>query len=232
MRCDPDPSGCGPCKQKQLSCVTTDRITGRASERGQVERLEARIHALEGYVTTYTERFGPLENQDFAANNGYGGTLSTNYLRYGLMSLLCLSPHSIASDSAHPASHSDTTQSQNMGLLAAYTRSDSNYHRSGPHHGPIKGSKIDIIGAEIDIGSLPSADMEEPSFSALDERPVYNKSYKSFLYTSTGRQKKPDKPPLPNLENCRKHIDDYFNFVGAYCTVVHRPTIEALVLFS
>lgn len=84
MRCDPDPSGCGPCKQKQLNCVTTDRITGRASERGQVERLEARIHALEGHLGTYAERFGRLDNVDLSTSNGYGSSVSTNpYIRYG-----------------------------------------------------------------------------------------------------------------------------------------------------
>lgn len=71
--------------------------------------------------------------------------------------------------------------------------------------------------------------MEEPSFATLNERPLYNKSYKSFLYTSTGRQKGPDKPTLPDPQVCRGYVDLYFKFVGPYTAVVHRPTVEALV---
>ena len=40
IRCDPRPEGCSPCAQNRTPCRTTDRITGRATTRGQVEALE------------------------------------------------------------------------------------------------------------------------------------------------------------------------------------------------
>ena len=82
MRCDEDPSGCTPCKQKQLNCVTTDRITGRPAQRGQVDRLEGRIHELEGRLAAYAERFGRLGDVEYSTSNGYGTSPSANYIRY------------------------------------------------------------------------------------------------------------------------------------------------------
>ena len=75
MRCDANAAGCLACQQKNLRCVTTDRITGRATERGQADRLENEIMTLRRQLAAYVNKYGHLdeaEYQDLPAGSGSG----------------------------------------------------------------------------------------------------------------------------------------------------------------
>ena len=80
MRCDANPTGCGPCQQKRLPCVTTDRITGRPLERGQSDRVEVELLALRRHVAVYVQKYGPLDDGDLAANSEYQTAPASNGL--------------------------------------------------------------------------------------------------------------------------------------------------------
>ena len=83
MRCDAKPTGCGPCQQKRLACVTTDRITGRPLERGQSDRVEVELLALRRHVAVYFQKYGPLDDGDLAANTVYHTSPASNgFARY------------------------------------------------------------------------------------------------------------------------------------------------------
>lgn len=84
MRCDPNPMGCKPCQDKDVPCRTTDRITGRASERGHAERLESQIMMLKKQLASYASRYGPLEGQEDLLNGGSTDYTGTGFPRYAL----------------------------------------------------------------------------------------------------------------------------------------------------
>lgn len=79
MRCDPNPLGCEPCRQKNVACRTTDRITGRASERGRVEGLESELALCRAEVAAYRQRYGPIDVQ---TSNGYHNQSAGGYVAY------------------------------------------------------------------------------------------------------------------------------------------------------
>src|SRR4051794_21200666 len=71
MRCDGNASGCSACQQKNMRCVTTDRITGRATERGQADRLEAELMNLKRHLAVYVNKYGRLDDAEQAASSAY-----------------------------------------------------------------------------------------------------------------------------------------------------------------
>jgi hypothetical protein len=64
MKCDTDPVACQPCRQKNLRCYTTDRVTGRPRERGQSDRAENEALFLRDQVLAYQTKYGPLQPED------------------------------------------------------------------------------------------------------------------------------------------------------------------------
>lgn len=66
MKCDTDPIACQPCRQKNLRCYTTDRVTGRPRERGQSDRAENEVMYLRDQVLAYQTKYGPLQSEDLS----------------------------------------------------------------------------------------------------------------------------------------------------------------------
>jgi hypothetical protein len=64
MKCDTDPVACQPCRQKNLRCFTTDRVTGQPRERGQSDRAENELLFLRDQVLAYRTKHGPLQPED------------------------------------------------------------------------------------------------------------------------------------------------------------------------
>lgn len=73
MRCDPNPAGCEPCRQKGIACLVTDRVTGNTGERGEMERLRREISDLKEILGVYQQKHGM---QDIG--NGYTQPASGN----------------------------------------------------------------------------------------------------------------------------------------------------------
>jgi hypothetical protein len=133
MRCDANAAGCLACQQKNLRCVTTDRITGRATERGQADRLEIELIALRKHLAVYVNKYGHLEDAELAASDAYQDLPPTN--GYGTQ-------HSLAFD-----------QQNNY--------STSNRGNDGPHYGPINGTLVDVLDGEVDIAAFDCPAMAE-----------------------------------------------------------------------
>lgn len=99
MRCDPNPMGCKPCQDKDVPCRTTDRITGRASERGHAERLEAQIHMLKKQLGRYSSKYGPMDGTEELIDDASAEYANTGFPRcasveknpgFALLTELCL----------------------------------------------------------------------------------------------------------------------------------------------
>lgn len=211
MRCDPNPLGCGPCKQKNLPCVTTDRISGRPSERGHVERLESEIHALRQELGAYASRYGHLDSIDLRSAHG-----------------LPLEP-----SPAYTASNgysSDTSPTQHLRKLSDFITSTypSNGGVAGPHAGPIRGTKVSVCGQEIDVADFDCPEMDEPKQPFADGAPRFNNSRLSFLNTVLGSATPPP-PKLPEKETALTYAKYYNVVVGPYAPVLHCPSLLRLV---
>ena len=64
MKCDTNPIACQPCRQKNLRCFTTDRVTGHARERGQSDRAENELLYLRDQLLVYQTKYGALQPED------------------------------------------------------------------------------------------------------------------------------------------------------------------------
>ena len=211
MRCDPDPLGCGPCKQKSLPCVTTDRISGRPSERGHIERLEGEIHGLRHQLAAYMSRYGPIDGAEFAQGHGIPPAPSPSYP----------ASNGYGSDSSHGP--------HDIRLLADFMNpGQADGGANGPHPGPIRGTKVDVMGEEIDIADFDCPEMDEPKKALPEGESQFNNSRLSFLNTIMGRVKPPI-PALPDKETAVTYAKYYNQAVGPYAPILHSPSFMRLV---
>src|SRR5947209_2700006 len=119
MRCDANASGCSACQQKNMRCVTTDRITGRATERGQADRLEEEVMTLKRQLAVYVNKYGPLDDAELAASSAYQDLPAPQTSRYGDLQQKQLFEQQNNSTTSSPGS-------------------------DGLFHGPIHGTLVDI----------------------------------------------------------------------------------------
>src|SRR6187402_2065114 len=78
IRCDGLPGGCSPCLQNNTECRTTDRITGRATQRGYVEGIEQQNRALSERVQELEKRL-MQSGIDVKPSNIYHDAAASNY---------------------------------------------------------------------------------------------------------------------------------------------------------
>ena len=96
---------------------------------------------------------------------------------------------------------------------------------SGPHRGPIHGTKVDTIDGEIDI-----ADFECPQMADYDPTisHVFNSSKTSIFSTISGKQN-PGRPEFPSREEGVEHVTGFVNIVLPYFGALHGPSLIELV---
>ena len=203
MRCDANASGCSACQQKNLRCVTTDRITGRATERGQADRLEVELMALKRHLAVYVNKYGHLDDDELTASSAYQDLPATPTGGYGGLQ------------------HKQPFDQQNNSLA-------SSRGGDGPYHGPINGTVVDIGEGDIDVAAFNWPDMAETEFGSA---PVYNQSMSSFVRTLSGHQR-PDEPTLPPREEAFASVLGFLRTVNTYVPILHGPTTLELVKFN
>ena len=211
MRCDPNPLGCGPCKQKSLPCVTTDRISGRPSERGHTERLEGEINALRLQLNAYINKYGPMEGLDTMPRQPSP-----------------LQPcQTFNMGTEYP---NDTTQHDQMRLLTDFIHSPAVLSgQGGPHFGPIRGTTVDVLDQHIDVADFDCPGMDEPKQPLPNGRYQFNNSRSSFLSTIMG-QVKPPAPELPDRDSAFTYAKYYLSVVAPYTPLLHGPSFLRLVM--
>ena len=138
MRCDANAAGCLACQQKSLRCVTTDRITGRATERGQADRLETELIALRRHLAVYVNKYGHLQDTELATSNTYQDVPAA--VGYG------------------------SQQSQAFDPQNSYSASTRG--GDGPYYGPINGTMVDMLDGEVDIAAFDCPAMDDFEYGA------------------------------------------------------------------
>ena len=213
MKCDPNPSGCLNCRQKKLACLTTDRVTQRASERGQPERLEQELLVAREKLALYRSRYGDL---DTSTTMSHPSTSENGMV-----------PHIGASNEYHSTRFKHEEPSPNFDERRNLLRpSHADIHCV--YEGPVSGTMVDIIGAKIDIAGYKNEDMEDYDERILER---YNASRTSVLNTIHGAQKLLD-PRLPSKQDAVQNVKFFFLHIWHYAPVLHQPSFLKTVSWS
>lgn len=184
MRCDPNPAGCGACQLKNLRCVTTDRITGRPSERGQSDRLQVELMDLRRHLAAYQQKYGHMDDAELAASDAY---------------------QNVPTPTAYLNHHTRPFEPPDSQLAASCDK-------NGPHYGPIHGTMVDIFDGEIDIADFHSPDMAESGHNSGPVYNHSTSSFVRTI-GGAQRPDRPTLPPkeeaLKLIENYLKTLNTY-----------------------
>ena len=248
MRCDGRPDGCGPCQFNQTPCRTTDRMTGIANERGHVPRLEQRIRELDNHIRGLEGRLMSLgadvkpfaegsaasaapvlgwnkvreqNNRQDSEGEGYESSADENEAAY--------------TPSQQGVSHTPTSDGTNR--LPEFRDGLAGDNYLGVSSGnsfisSIRGTAMNVLGAEIDLADYMSPDMDEPDASTFGSEYPLNKSYRAFVQTAYNAGPKPGKVELPPENEGRTYAEWYFRVINPYLPILHKPSFVAMVRSS
>lgn len=245
MRCDGRPDGCGPCMQNQTPCRTTDRMTGIANERGHAKRLEQRIRelynhicGLEGQLTSLGADVKPF-NTD--SDPSIAPLLQWNRTQEQGAGQDWEAEGSVLSDNGNEAPYtpsqngkSTSPSSDGTNRLPEFRDGLAGDNYLGVSSGnsfisSIRGTAMNVLGAEIDLADYMSPDMDEPDSSTFGAEYPLNKSYRAFVQTAYNSGPKPAKVKLPVEKEGRTYAEWYFRVINPYLPMLHKPSFLATV---
>ena len=236
MRCDGRPDGCAPCTQNHTPCKTTDRMTGIANERGHVKRLEHRIRNLEAHIRGLESHLTSVGED--VKPRGVDADPAAALLQWNQAQES--EPHpawqSVNSD---PEQYTSTQNmlpgaEGNLDRLPEFRDGLAGNNYLGVSSGnsfisSIRGTAMNVLGAEIDLADYTSPDLDEPDSSAIGPEYTLNKSYHAFVQTAYSANPKPPKVPLPPRTEGLTYAQWYFRVVNPYMPILHRPTFLSTV---
>lgn len=236
MRCDGRPDGCAPCVQNQTPCKTTDRMTGIANERGHVKRLEQRIKNLEKHIRGLEDRLtsvgedvklfgldsdpdGALLQWDKSNEQQAHQTWETRETGPGQYAHLQDPTELDAAPDRLPDFRRGLTGNNYLGVSSGNSFISS-----------IRGTAMNMLGAEIDLADYTSSDLDEPDQPMFEHDYPLNKSYHAFVRTAYGGNSKAQKIGLPPPEEGVTYLRWYIRIVYPYMPFLHKPTLVRMVL--
>lgn len=209
MKCDPDPVACQPCRQKNLKCYTTDRVTGTSKERGQSDRVESELLYLRDQVARYRRRYGSIT--DDSPSTPYSASVSSS-LERNLSVLPSRSGYEHKSNTPL-----DIPSSQYIG----WPTSTNEFV-----YGPVDGTKVDVLEwGTIDTSDFDCEIMREPAYNAGE---VLNFSTGSMTKTFWHERSIPE-PLLPPKDETLTDAHIFFIAIWGFVPVLHKPTFMALI---
>jgi len=209
MRCDTDAIACQPCRLKGLRCYTTDRVTGQARERGELNRTENELVYLRDQLAAYKHRYGSLQLLDT------NDIVSTGTAPAPAPSL---PPPQVA--------HAPPVQTLSTVPDSGYVGWPSPGHSEPLYSGPVKGTLVDVMDGTIDIADWPCEMMQDGD---KDEIGRFNLSGTSIINTIAGYQKIED-PRLPSKEDALKDVHHFIVIMAQYIPIIHRTSFNDLVI--
>ncbi|KAG9233542.1 fungal-specific transcription factor domain-containing protein [Amylocarpus encephaloides] len=236
IRCDRLQGGCSPCLQNHLKCQTTDRITGRATSRGYVEKLELENRSLCQRVKEL-ESLLSRDGADVKPSDGFHDATSPT-LEYSQSPNA--QPPSWGPSTPFPPPPSVDSKDQQPGMDSRSMPSFRTGWTNGNFLGvssresplsPIKGTALSILGMEIDIADFKSVDLDEPPPGQFNPQ-LFNKSYQSFLQSALNINHRQVKAALPPQDEALRHAHVYFRLINPYIPLLHKPTFMKLLTRS
>ncbi|KAI9850023.1 MAG: hypothetical protein M1838_006196 [Thelocarpon superellum] len=249
IRCDGLTGGCSPCRQNNTECRTTDRITGRATQRGYVEGLEHQNQEMRSRVEELEARLIAMGVEP-TKTNGYHDPNDAPVLDWSSAGVNGNAPPWAAAANATATTPSDgallgfappsagaaSPRAQETNIFRALPVfrtgcNGDNYlgvSSGNSYLSSIKGTALSVLGMEIDIADFSSSDMDEPSHPMFESE-LYNKSYQSFLQSAHNVNPKIDKVDLPPRNEGLTYAQWYFRVLNPFCPILHKPSFLSLL---
>ena len=207
-------------------------MTGVASERGYVRKLEYQRQQLQSYIEGLTARLKSL-GEDVKP-------IPLEDLEYN--------------DSAHTQTHLEKpleeedkhqrgrrngghTPSTTGDPLPGFREGLSGDNYLGVSSGnsyisSIRGTSLNVLGMEIDLADNVSPDLDEPGPSNNAHDMPRNKSYHAFIQSAFDAHAKPVDPGLPSRQEAFTYTEWCFKTVLPYLPILHKPSFLSLVSSS
>jgi len=211
-------------------------MTGIANERGHVKRLEQRIREIESHIRGLEGRLMSVGEDVKPLNMD---SHSTAGLRQWNQPQEQEPPPTWESVNAstEPFLPSQNTTPGSDGMfnrLPQFRHGLSGDNYLGVSSGnsfisSIRGTAMNVLGAEIDLADYMSADLDEPHPSAFGSEYPLNKSYHAFVQTAYGATPKPPKVQLPPRDEGMTYAQWYFRMFNPYMPFNHKPTFLSMV---
>lgn len=203
MKCDSNRFACRPCSDKNLPCYSTDRVTGEARERGQVDRSQAEIQSLKEELQRYKTQLDHFFG-------GHSDHVDSN-----------LTPSSVES----PASRQDTDKSVVL-PSPEYIGWPAPDHVQAIYPTPIDGMMVDVLDwGNVDLSTSNCGLMRE---SEPEDKDAFNFSQKAVLRSIFKRQSV-QAPNLPDREAAMEHTKNFFAVLWGFVPIVHKKHFKHLV---
>ena len=257
LACDSTPHSCQQCQKASTWCTTTDPLTGIPAYRGEfdyltrrvekqhknIQELLSKLRALGQDVSSYdghdneTKRYDawttaqatndarPWEHEDKQANQ------TKDLVLQSANDTITSSARSSSTLSAsQPQSPENTTKSSDANVNGDASRRNfvgisisTDLSQTRP------GTRLNILGWELDIANFTGE--RDNEFDELPNRqnPRYDRSYRSFIATSSGLQERMSPPKLPTRQKAFSYAIQYLHTNGGFMPVVHRPSFMDLV---
>ncbi|TVY28338.1 Transcriptional activator protein [Lachnellula hyalina] len=235
IRCDGLPGGCSPCLANNTECRTTDRITGRATQRGYVEGLEHAKHNLEQRVRELEQKC--IQNGlDVKPSNEYCEAAPPNFTFNHPSSAQAPVWSPVTSAYAPQVDNAMASQHQSVDMLSTLPNSRTEagldehlgVSMDSLYLSEIKGTALSILGMTIDIADFQSDDMDEPE-KISSHQTIYNKSYQAFLQSTLNINPRLEGVNLPPKEEAFTYCMWYFRVINPFVPLLHKPTFMKLL---
>lgn len=248
IRCDALAEGCSHCTNGNLECYVTDRVTGRTERRGYLQQLEREKQAMVTHIRDLEKllRSTGIETRPFEWSP-FGPSLPPG-VSFDAMGNAVQAPDTKDQPWSRCGSlwvkyHDPKTHAFAAGPSAGYSTgySRSSLLETRPTEGylgvladnaplsSIKGTKLSILGATIDIASFDAPDMDQPAPGTSAGPALYNKSLMAFLRSTLGVNPKLENVDLPSREDAFSYAEWYFLTVHPFMPLLHKPSFYKLV---
>ncbi|KAF1966710.1 hypothetical protein BU23DRAFT_584266 [Bimuria novae-zelandiae CBS 107.79] len=226
IRCDPRPEGCSPCAQNRTPCKTTDRITGRATTRGQVEAMESENSFLRAHIAGLQAQLREMGIEPRAASSysSFPGSSATPPW---------------PSTNSSKSQGSPPTRGESTSPATGYTPASSALENSRPlpqfkHQSfgdnylgvssadsllsNISGTSLSVFGHEIDITDF------------VDDKD-YDDSYMSYtdVMEVALNHTQPEHVSLPPYQTLKDYCSWFFRSMHPYLMILDKPTTMKLI---
>ncbi|TKA73612.1 hypothetical protein B0A49_07950 [Cryomyces minteri] len=234
IRCDAKPGGCSPCQQNNTECVTTDRITGRATSRGHTETIEHENQYLRQAVLDLQQQLRD-NGVDVKPANGINGYVPAGWPQPGQPNGPQMWDAGQGMNNANQVPYEN-----NMGEMSDVNVQEKTVHRgallpafragckgdnylgvssANDYLSPIKGTSLALYGMEIDLAEFMPSSLDDPSSSA---------SYQHFLDYAF-KKRLVGEVPLPPRQECEMYAQWYFRSINPFTPILHKPAFMSLL---
>lgn len=214
--------------------MTTDRITGRATIRGQVEALEGENNFLRQHVAVLQAQIREMGAEPRAMEAGYNGCAPAPHIAWDNSSL--------QTDTHAWGAKQESRRPSATSLPGYGTAGTTSNGADGPHLPPfktgamgenylgvssadsllshLKGTKLAVFGHEIDITDFVQG-QEDYETSVM--------SYGHFLDVALNVDRQVEQLPFPEYTQLDMYANFYLRTLNPYTMLLDKPTFKRLV---